>query len=57
MEKTIGTDDDDIGSPFPETPFVARQYSLSGPICIISRSSGISPASYNDDPQANHSRH
>lgn len=32
--------------PLPGSPFVARQYSLTGPLCIISRISGISPPSY-----------
>lgn len=48
MELIVGTEDLDIGSPFPETPFVARQYNIaSGPLCIVSLTSGINPPSYN----------
>ena len=37
MKIAISSDQIDIGSPFPETPFLARQYSMSGPLCIVSR--------------------
>lgn len=46
MQMIVGEDYDDIGSPFPSPPFLARQHSLKGPLCIVSRISGINPPSY-----------
>lgn len=46
MKIEHGEADLDIGSPFPEPPFLARHYSLTGALVIVSRTSRISPAKY-----------
>lgn len=47
MEISIGDELKMSEIPLPGTPFVAKHLCVTGPLCIVSVSSGISPASYN----------
>jgi hypothetical protein len=45
MKIVIGTEAQDIASPLPETPFLARHFNInSGALCIVSTNVGLGMA-------------